>query len=391
MIIKILRYIIGFVIFKASGGFCERFINLCEDENIPLWNIENKNGEITASTTVGGYKRIRKASKNSGMKTKILKKTGLRFIITQNKMRSGLALGAIAFLLILITLSQFAWRIEIVGNVEIEDETILSVFEEYGVKTGAKISDLDLGEITENVLERVPDISWATVNKKGSVMCIEVREKRKIPELYDASVPTNVVASEDGLILSSDVLRGTEEVKIGSAVRKGDLLISGIVVHRDGTEELLHADGYVRAKTQDNFNISTQNLTVYSMNLQKKRSEIFFFGVRIPLGLSFDGDIVNSSVSYLQSGDAVMPVGLIKTIGFTFSDETDIPNEMQKFICLFKCAEHIYKLTDNAEVKESKITVTETETDYSCNVYSTCEKNIAELKEIYTEKTKDKN
>lgn len=389
MIIKILRYIIGFVAFKAGGGFGERFINLCEDANIPLWNIENKKGEITACTSVGGYRKIRKASKESGMKTRLLKKSGLRFIISENKVRSGLAVGAIAFMLILITLSQFAWRIEVIGNTEIEDETILSVYEEYGVKTGVKISDLDLGQITEKVLERLTDISWASVNKKGSMLCIEVREKRKIPELYDASVPTNVVASEDGLVLSSDILRGTEEVKVGSAVRKGDLLISGIVVHRDGTEELLHADGYVRAETKDTFNISRQNLTVYSLNRQKKRSAIFFFGVSIPLGAKPDGDIVTESVSYLQSGDTVLPVGVIKTTGLKFSEDTAENGEMQDLICLFKCAEHIKNLTDNAEVKSSKITVTKSDSDYTCNVYSTCEKNIAELKEIYTEKSID--
>lgn len=386
MIIKFLKYIIGFVKFSASGGFSEMFINLCKAENIPLWNIKNNNGEITASTSISGYKQLRSIAKKSGMKMHILKKCGLRFWLAKNKVRSGLAVGVIAFLLILITLSQFAWRIEVVGNADIEDETILSVFEEYGVKTGAKVSSLDLGQITENALKQLPDISWAKVNKKGSMLCIEVREKRKIPELYDDSVPTNVVASEDGLVLSCDILQGTEEVKVGSAVRRGDLLISGIVVHRDGSEELLHADGYVRAETKDNFDVSRKNITVYPLNKQKKRSSVFFFGIVIPLGIAPDGDIVTENASYLQSGDAVLPVGLIKTTGFTFSETPAENDETKNLICLFKCAEHIYKLTDSAEVKNSKITVTRNETDYSCGVYSTCEKNIAELKEIYIEK-----
>lgn len=81
-----------------------------------------------------------------------------------------------------------------------------------------------------------------------------------------------------------------------------------------------------------------------------------------------------------------MPVGIIKTTGLTFSENSAENAEMQNLICLFKCAEHINYLTETAEVKTSKITVTETEGDYSCAVYSTCEKNIAELKEIYIEK-----
>lgn len=386
MIIKFLKYIIGFVKFSASGGFSEMFINLCKAENIPLWNIKNSNGEITAQISVSGYKLLRDIAKKSGMKIHIIKKCGLRFWLAKNKVRSGLAVGVTAFILILITLSQFAWRIEVVGNLEIEDTEILSAFEGYGVKTGAKISDLDLKTITEKVLKDIPELSWAKVNKKGSMLCIEIREKRKIPEFYDASVPTNVVASEDGLVLACDVLRGTEEIKVGSAVRRGDLLISGIVVHRDGSEEMLHADGIVRAETKDNFSISRQNFNVYTLEDYKKRYELFFFGFVIPIGINPTGDLISENASYLQSGEAVLPVGLIKTTGLSFSENPTENSEMQNLICLFKCAEHIYKLTESAEVKNSKITVNQNETDYSCGVYSTCEKNIAELKEIYIEK-----
>lgn len=168
MIIKFLKYIIGFIKFSAKGGFCEMFINLCKTENIPLWNIKNSGSEITADTSVNGYKNIRKIAKKSGMKMRIVKKCGLRFWLAKNKVRSGLAVGFIAFVLILITLSQFAWRIEVVGNVEIEDAEILSAFEGYGVKTGAEISDLDLKSITEKVLRDMPEISWAKVNKRGA-------------------------------------------------------------------------------------------------------------------------------------------------------------------------------------------------------------------------------
>lgn len=386
MIIKFLKYIIGFVKFSAGGGFSEMFINLCKTENIPLWNIKNSNGEITASTSVGGYKRLRSIAKKSGMKIHILKKCGLRFLFAENKVRSGLAVGVTAFVLILITLSQFAWRIEVVGNKEIEDTEILSAFEGYGVKTGVKISDLDLKTITEKVLKDMPELSWAKVNKKGSMLCIEIREKRKIPEFYDDSVPTNVVASEDGLVLSCDILQGTEEVKVGSAVRKGDLLISGIVTHRDGSEEALHADGIVRAETKDIFSVSRQNFNVYVLTDYKKKNELFFFGFIIPIGIDPTGEIISENASYLQSGDAILPVGIIKTTGLTFAENPCENSEMQNLICLFKCAEHINELINTAEVKNSKITVNENDTDFSCAVYSTCEKNIAELKEIYIEK-----
>lgn len=389
IIIEFLRYIIGFVKFKSFGGFSERFLNLCNSEDIPIWNIKNQNGEITAFTSVNGYKRIRKISKNTGMTTRIVKKNGMRFWLSKNKVRSGLAVGAVAMVLIMATLSQFVWRIEVVGNVNTDEEEILSAFEEYGVKIGAKTDTLGLKKITADALTLLPSVSWASVNKKGSVLCIEVREKREIPEMYDASVPTNVVASEDGLIISSDVLQGTEEVKVGSAVRKGDLLISGVVTHRDGGEELLHADGFVRAETKDKFEISTKSLDLYSLEKIEKRTDIFFFGVVIPTGANPQGDILGDSASFLKSGDTLLPVGVVRKTGITFSEDGDYSTDYLNLICNFKCAEHVKNLTETAEVKNTKISRSEIGHNTLYEASSICEKNIAELQEIYIEKTND--
>lgn len=389
MIIKIFRFLVGFVRFRAVGGFTERFINECKKDNIPLWNIENRQGEIFANTNAGGYKQMRSAAKRTGMRLKIIKKRGLRFFINKNRMRSGLCIGGVACLLILITLSQFVWRIEVVGNVETQEDEILSVFEEQGVKIGAKTSDLNLKEITETALHSLDALSWASVNKKGSVLCIEVREKKKIPEMYDSSTPTNVVASDDGVILSSDILQGTEEIKVGSAVRKGDLLISGVVIHKDGTQELIHADGFVRAEIKDNFTVSQSELSILPLKKHQRCTELFFFGFVIPVGLQPDGGIVSKNSSFLKSGDAYLPVGVIKTSGLDFSDEETLSEEMSELICKFKCSEHIKNLLDGAEVKKTEIKRTQTADSFAFGVYSICEKDISELREIYIEKADD--
>ncbi len=390
LIINFFRYIFGFVKFKSFGGLTERFLNMCDSENIPLWNIQTKNGEITAFTSAEGYKRIRSVSRKNGMVTRIENKKGFRFFLTKHKARSGFAVGAVAIVLIMVTLSQFVWRIDVIGNVNVDSEEILSAFEDYNVKIGAKIDSLELKDITESVISNMPSLSWASVNKKGSVLCIEVREKREIPKMYDASNPTNVVASEDGVIISSDVLQGTEEVKVGSAVCKGDLLISGVIKLRDGGEQLLHADGFVRASVNNTFKTSTQSVKLLPLKNIKKQTEIFFFGFVIPLGSNVKSDITGSSMAFLKSGEAILPIGLIHNTGFDFDDKTnDISQDVQNTTCLFLCAEHIKKLTDTAEVKSTKITKTKTGHNISYTLLSVCEKDIAELQEIYVEKTND--
>jgi len=134
-----------------------------------------------------------------------------------------------------------------VGNISLDDDYLLDTFEKYGVCVGSRISSVDTELAAQSAMSDIEKLSWASVNLKGSVMVIEVREKTDAPEIYDDKTPTNLVAGEDGVILSIDVLYGNEEVKPGSAVLKGDLLISGMISHPDGSESVIHADGYVKA------------------------------------------------------------------------------------------------------------------------------------------------
>jgi similar to stage IV sporulation protein len=151
IIIQILRYIFGYINFRAYGGFSDRFLNLCTRYGIPLWNIKNVKGNISATTTVDGYLSIRRAVKKSGMKTIVLEKKGLKFFLRKNKIRVGILIGAVIFVCIIAILTRFVWSVSLVGNVNLEEEQLLSAFEKYGVKVGAPISALDEKETAKKV------------------------------------------------------------------------------------------------------------------------------------------------------------------------------------------------------------------------------------------------
>lgn len=104
MIIEFLRYLFGYINFRAFGGFADRFLNLCTKENIPLWNIKNTDGRISASTTIGGYLAIRRPARKAGMKVRALEKKGLVFFLKRNKIRVGILVGAAASAVIFLRL-----------------------------------------------------------------------------------------------------------------------------------------------------------------------------------------------------------------------------------------------------------------------------------------------
>lgn len=390
LIIEFIRYLFGYINFRAYGGFADRFINLCTKDEIPLWNIRNINGNIAASTTIEGYLNIRSAARKSGMRLRVTEKKGLIFFLKRNKLRTGLFLGFVLSVVIVAVLSQFVWSVSLVGNITLDDDYILDTFEKYGVCVGSRISTVDTELAAQNAMSDIEKLSWASVNLKGSVMVIEVREKTDAPEIYDDKTPTNLVAGEDGVILSIDVLYGNEEVKPGSAVLKGDLLISGLISHPDGSESVIHADGYVKALVKKNKTFTYTDFSLYSQTVEKVRSKLFFFGLQIPLGTSVPEDFFTEHKSFLKNDEMLLPLGIITEYGAEFSDEQFTPEEnLQNKLALLSNALYAKNLLETSHIAKSNLSEKTGEFGNNYEFYAECEQEIGTLQEIYVEKTND--
>ena len=390
LIIEFLRYFFGYINFKAYGGLADRFLNLCTKEKIPVWNIKNVNGTIYASTTIDGYFILKSPARKSGMKLCAVEKKGIKYFFRRYKSRVGIVAGALIFAGLITLLSQFVWSVSVVGNVTVEEDVLLSAFENHGVRVGAKISDIDGKNIAQTVVSEMDNLSWAAVNRKGSVVVIEVRESTKAPDIYDGDTPTNLLASEDGIVLSIDILNGKEEVKPGWAVTKGDLLVSGVISHADGKEVLVHADGYVKALVKKNHISSHNDITLYKQSYERSRKVVYFFGIHIPLGKSVPDSYKSQSKTFLKNDTLTLPLGIITEYGAVYSDEkTDMSESLKKKISLFSNACFVKGLVEDSEIRKI---ITEDVSDSQCiqyRVYVDCKKEIGVLQEIYVEKTDD--
>lgn len=390
LIIELIRWLFGYVNFTACDGFADRFINLCTKAEIPLWNIQNIGGKLTASTTLDGYIEIRHPARKSGMRVRISEKKGLVFFLKKHKKRIGLLVGATLIVAMLVFLSQFIWSVSVVGNTTIDEDLILETFEEYGVKVGARITKEEIETAEEKVGVQIPELSWVTVNRKGAVAVIEVREKVNAPEMYDKTTPTNLVASEDGVVLGVDILYGNAEVKIGSAVAKGDLLISGVITHPDYTESLIHADGHVKALVKKKNISSCNSFDFYKLIEEKTKKSIFFFGLKIPLGLNVPQSFYTKHNSFIETDEILLPVGIITEYGATFNEEkTDMSEEFKNKIALLNNALYIKEILDYCEIKTSYMVPKSTGNVMEYEFYAECEQEIGTLQEIYIEKTDD--
>lgn len=377
LVLRLLRFIFGYVTFTARGGFPERFINLCRQNRISLWDLKSENSVISACTDVSCYKRIRKAAKKSGMRVRIFKKHGLSFFLNRHSRRMGLVAGMLICMSVLLILSTRIWRIEVIGNTEIPSEEILEVFDGLGVRAGVPVSSIDEWTVEQAAIKKLPELSWVNINLTGSSAQIEVREVIEQNKVDNSEAPANIVAAKDGQIVYLRPFKGTQEKKIGTGVVKGDLLISGFIEYIDMSTSICRADGYVVARTD--YQIEAESITekrVKTLSGTEKSYSLEFLSFKIPLGRQKSGFEEKSSL-YLNG--ATLPFSVIYRTQNSF-EESKITLDKEKNSNLARLEfydkavnEFRYKQVEKAEIEEK-----ETENGYKIKGSFTCLENIGE-------------
>lgn len=250
MLLKlIINYILGYLTINVEGYFIERFINMCRNKNILLWNIKRKNSSfIICKIGIKEFKKIRDIARKTKCKITITSKKGIPFIFEKYKKRKIFLLMMCIISGLLFVLSQFVWNIEvkITGDTLNEDEIINSL-NENGLYIGEKKSSIDVKEIINNVRLKREDISWIGIEIKGTNAIVEVVEAEEKPEVVDENDYCSIVSDKPGKILKVIANNGTAMVKPGDIVKAGSLLIAGWIEGKYTGTRFVRADGKIDA------------------------------------------------------------------------------------------------------------------------------------------------
>lgn len=325
LLLILFRYIFGFADFSASGGFPERFVNLCAANRVNLWNLQYRAGTLYASTDRNSYKRIRRPAAKSGMKVRVIRRHGLPFFMSKHKRRVGVLVGMAVFAAAVTVLSTRIWSINVQGNVNVNDDVIIGVFEELGVKSGVRGKSIDLDAVEKAALDRIGELSWVGLNLNGSAAIIEVRERVEKPSIDNGNTPSNIISSADGQVVIMRVFGGTAAQKVGSAVMKGDLLISGTKEQKDGTTAICRADGYVVARTAHTVASSVTSKGAFELKKREyTRYSLGFLLFDIPLGALTcpKGLTVTADKAGIRIADTVLPVSITRHYYYSRADMT---------------------------------------------------------------------
>ena len=221
-------YFKGYLTITVSGKFCERFIQVCALNNILLWDIKRISAKsIRCKISVKGFLKLKKIARNTNVSVHINIKHGFPFVIQKYKKRKIVLFSIIIITAIIITSNRFVWGIEVRGNHNIPTEKIISVLNESGLKIGSLRSRINQQELKREALLKIPDLAWLWVDKRGSKIIVDIREKIKTPDVLGNNEYSNIVAKKDAIIVGMTVKEGIPVVELGDTVLKGTVLVTG--------------------------------------------------------------------------------------------------------------------------------------------------------------------
>ena len=354
-----IKKINGILEVEIQGFFTERYINLCKINNIKIWNIQTiGSGIVRFTIAIKDFKKLRKITKKTKCRVKILNKKGLYFKLFKYRKRRFLIVLLGIFIFMCIASTSFIWNIEIVGNSYIPTEDVYNALKESGVYVGKNKIGLETKKIITNLRVLLPDVAWIGVDIEGTNAYVNIVEKTKLP---DSAINENaiggIVSDKSGIIEKIVAENGTPILSAGDYVEEGRILIEGKIYSDLLETKDVTAKGIVVLKTQYEYKSD------YYYNIQEKE---YTGETKYSIGISVNNK--ENYINYLDKSlkyDIIKDSNEIKLFGNTFSFDTYkfniynlVPKKLTKDEILEKAQSDAQNYIDNEvlpNIKNGKI------------------------------------
>lgn len=308
MLKRFVRWLLGYLYITLKGDYPEHFMNLCENRNILLWGIVCEKKQCSCFIKLKEYRTLKDIAKKTKTVPYIKKRYGFPFFIKKVCKRKVYFIGILLFCILIFSMSRYIWDISIEGGYKHTPEELLAYLNTNGVYSGCKIDEINCPKIEEEIRRDFNDIGWVSAQIKGTRLIINIVET-EVPVLVSSKRETqlssaHIVATTDGIITSMIVRSGIPKVKIGSVVRKGEILVSGVVpvIGDDGNtimNKTVVADADISLKSYINYDYD------FSMNYQIKQ-----YTKRQKTGYQLD--IKNKKIFYVGPSNSYEHYDIIK-------------------------------------------------------------------------------
>lgn len=391
-------FLIGYTRFSVSEVQAARFIELCSALGIFCRSEgykESADGEERAFFICSSLarKNLFFAAERHEIQIYDLTEHGLPSLISSHffsAKRLGLTIGLICACLMIFFSGRVLWDIRIVGNERIPQEDILALLEENGISIGMPKKDIATSAIENRILMASDDVAWLSINIRGTVATVEIKEAHPSAEDSDLTA-SNLVSNANGTVERFEEIRGNLSVALGDAVSEGQLLVGGIYDSSAFSGlRYTRARGKIFARCEKDFHVEiplnyTKKVYTGAKKIKKQliffKKEVNFFGNSRNSYSSCDKIITERYFNFFGLGD--LPFGIRTQTYLEYESEVakrDTAVAMEQ--ALFELSEKLAESSPEYELLRKQITTEITDTALILDCHAVVIQNIAVEKEI---------
>ena len=234
----------------------------------------------------------------------------------------------ILIIVAIISLSNFVWNIEVIGNEKIDKEEIIQTLKKEGLEVGTLKNKVNTKEIINKMRLDRNDLAWIGIDIRGTNAIVKVVEADKKPDIIKEDEYCNIVATKAGIIEKVNAINGTPLVKKGDVIKEGTPVIGGWLEGKYTGIRYVHANGSVQAKVWYTQNEKVELNQVVSRKTENEETK---YSVRInnftinfykTLSKFKKYDTIEQNKKIKLFSDFYLPIEIIEKNNYELVEET---------------------------------------------------------------------
>ncbi len=297
---------------SITGKNIKRFLKQLIKLKINLYHINESKNQLILICDQENYYKIK--SIKTTYKIKLLDIKGIDKYKNIFKRHLIFITLFILGVILLILMSNVILEVEVIHNDKELKELLLEELESHNIKKySLKVDYQEKEKIIDSIIKKYPDkLEWLEITEVGNSYIIRV-EERIIESETITNNPQNLVAAKDGMITEIIASSGTVLKEKYDYVKKGDIIVTGVIKNNETIMNQTDALGQVKAETwytievemplnyyeeyyteQEQktwqFTLFSNSINLFNFNSYSKKEQTveFYLGCNLfPLGLQY--------------------------------------------------------------------------------------------------------
>ncbi len=397
MIPSIPYFFAGFHTLHVCRENAAGLLNICRVHEFIYEDFRNtEDGGISLRFPRPVARQVEALCREYGIPVTVCGEGGLPRLISRLTYRAGLVAGTVLGLLLLVVANSVIWDIRISGNEHLSNHAIRETLAACGFSVGTSLRGFEADKLENDVLLLDDRLAWISVNRKGTVAYVEVREKRPKPTAESDS-PCDIVASIGGVVQWVELEEGNVRVSAGQIVGEGEVLVSGLYDSMQEGIRFTTAKAKVYARTTRE--IVVQIPLAYEQKVYQTEADfpdgevcqekiLNFFGNHIKFkkktgNMAEFCDIIEDEKSWVLADGGGFPISVrtVWYIPYTVTTVTRTLAEAEE-LAYFELAKQISALPGGAELIGKTVTIHHGKDALTLTCILTCIEDIGRVRPI---------